>query len=167
MRAGYIRGNLNETFPLGTLAATTLVAQLVGGSVGESTWISSVKAIWALENLTEAAGQGPIMVGFAHSDYTAAEVEEYIENDNSWKIGDEIAKEISRRKIRIVGIFRAPGVALGPQVLNEGRPITTKVNWMINTGQTLDLWAYNTGDVALATTSPDVVVQGHVNLWSR
>ncbi len=164
----YLRGAVEEDFQLGTLASKTLVAQVVGDTVTESTWLSSFVATWAMSEFTVASGDGPIVVGIAHSDYTATEIEEWVENSDSWNIASEVEKEISRRKIRRVGVFRAAAAGgLGAAVLNQGRPVRTKCNWMLNTGQTVDLWAYNTGGSALATTDPQITVSGHANLWPR
>ncbi len=163
----YLRGNVDEKMDIGTLAARTLVAQVFGETVQERTYISSLVAAWALDDVTVAADDGPLMVGVAHSDYSAAEIEEFIETTGSWNEADLVqAREVAKRFIRVVGIFRsAPGGLLGSATLNEGRPIKTKLGWILTTGQSLDLWAYNLGASAYATTTPSLVCQGHANLW--
>ncbi len=167
-RRKYLKGILTEDMQLGTLASKALVAQISSDTVVESTWLSSVKCTWAISDLTPADGAGPIMVGVAHSDYSATEIEEFIENANSWNEGDLVAQEIAKRKIRIVGIL-VPEVAgaVGDGRLNDGKPITTKCGWILTTGNGVDIWAYNMGDVALGTTDPQVSVNGHANLWPR
>ncbi len=164
----YIRGNVNEVLSLGTLASLTLVADTFDDTVTERALISSIVAAYSLENFTVAAGSGPIIVGVAHGDYSAAEIEAYIENSQGWQEGDLVAREVGARKIRILGVFRAaPGGGLGAATLQEGRKIKTKLNWILNAGQTLDLWAYNSGTVAVGTTVPVIRAEGHVNLWPR
>ncbi len=165
----YLRGNVDETLNLGTLAATTLVGANFDESVNERTYLSSLKAIHTLDLLTQAAGQGPIMVGVAHSDYSDAEIEAWIENTGSWDEGDLVNQEIAKRKIRRVGVFDPQGedTTVATVALNEGRPITTKCGWILLQGQTLKQWAYNLGTAALATTNPSYRVQGHANLWPR
>ncbi len=102
------------------------------------------------------------MIGLAHSDYTDAEIEEYIETTDSWDQGNLVqGKEVRKRLIRRIGIFGSSGV------LNDGKPIHTRLNWLLRTGQTISLWAYNRGASALATTDPQVVAEGHANLWGR
>ncbi len=162
----YIRGNVDLDMALGTLNPKTLTAQAVSQTVTERTFLSSVVLLWSLIGKTVADNQGPIMVGIAHSDYTAAEIEAWIENQASWAEADLIGREINRRKIRRVGVFNED-VSLATQVLNQGQPQYTKCNWILNAGQTIDIWAYNNGSVALATTDPNVVVSGHANLWPR
>ncbi len=163
---GYRRGAVEELLDIGTLAADTLVSANFGASVDERTWISSLKAAWSLSGLTSSAGDGPLLVGIAHNDYSSAEIEAFIENTGSWQEGDLVAQEIGKRKIRIVGSFESLDVAAsGWMVMNDGKPITTKCNWVLNTGDTLKVWAYNMGDSAFATTDPDLHVNGHANLW--
>ncbi len=161
----YVRGQVDENLSIGTLAARTLVAQQFDETPQEEMFVSSIEASYSMSFATPGANIGPLLVGIAHSDYTAAEVEEFIENTGSWAVGDQIAQEVGRRKIRIIGTFRDQGGNLDSYALNEGRPIKTKLGWNIITGQSLDVWAYNLGSAAYATTVPEVHVEGHVNLW--
>ncbi len=163
----YIRGNVDEDLSLGTLASKTLVAVAFDEAVTERTLISSLIGIYSIENWTVGPGIGPLMVGVAHSDYSAGEIEAVIENTQGWKEADQIAREVGQRKVRIIGTFFQTGPALSVSVLNDGKPIKTKLNWILNAGQTLDFWVYNMGTGALATTVPVAHVQGHVNLWPR
>ncbi len=167
--ARYIRGQVDEELQLGTLAARTLVAQVFDEVVEERTLISSVVATYTLDQFTSGAGSGPIMVGLAHSDYSAAEIEEVIENTGSWTEGDKVSQEVAKRLVRIVGVFGSEGGAGATlkHTLRDGEKIKTKLNWILTTGQTLDLWAYNLGNAPLATTDPQVHVEGHANLWPR
>ncbi len=161
----YIRGNIDEKMSLGTLAGNTLVAQAFAESVEEKTFVSSIDVAWALLGLNPAVGDGPIVVGVSHSDYTAAEIEGFIENTGSWSEGDMITqREIGRRLIKIVGIFHND-TATTTEVLNDGRKLRTKLNWVLTTGDTLDLWAYNSGSSALDTTVAQLHINGHANLW--
>ncbi len=163
----YLKGVIQNRFTLGTLAATTLISSTNADAVTERAWLSTIMATWSMDQFTEGAGDGPILVGIAHSDYTDAQIEEFVEQAESWEEGDLVAKEISSRKIRRVGTFGQTGPALSGMVLNDGRPIRTKCGWILSTGQTIKFWAYNQGSSALATTSPAVVTAGHANLWPR
>ena len=136
--------------------------------VNERTFVSSAKLRWALDDFTPGTDIGPVMCGLAHSDYTAAEIEEWIENAGSWNEGDLVNQEIAKRKIKLVGIFGEPGSGAGNiAVLNDGKAITTKLGWILLQGQTLDLWAYNMGTAAIATTVPQCHIEGHCNLWPQ
>ncbi len=162
----YLKGQIQHDMSLGTLASKTLIGELVADTLDEKAWLSSVKASWSLSNWTQSTLDGPIMVGVAHSDYSDAQVEEWIEQIFSWNQGDKPGQEIARRHIRRVGVFnRAPGVPADWITLNDGRPVTTKCGWQLVTGQTVRLWAYNMGGSPLGTTDPIVHVNGHANLW--
>ncbi len=161
----YLRGNADELLALGTLASRTLVSVAFDETVAERAFVTSLIATWSMENFTDNAGDGPILVGVAHSDYTSAEVEEWIENAISWREGNMIGQEVGRRKVKIVGTFFATGPSASVEALNSGRPMKTKLNWILSAGQTLQVWAYNLGTSALATTDPQIHVQGHVNIF--
>lgn len=163
----YMKGQVHEELALGTLNGDTLIAQVMSDNVTERTRISSLVATYSLEAVTVSVNDGPIMVGIAHSDYSDAEIEAWIENANSWSQADLISREVSQRRIRRIGIFRLPvGMAAGVSwSLNSGRPVKTKLNWMLMENQSLKLWAFNLGSSALATTNPVVRAEGHVNLW--
>ncbi len=163
----YLKGSIANRFTLSTLGATSLISQLNSDVVTERAWLSSIVATWSIDQWTQGAGDGPILVGIAHSDYNDTQIEEWLENDASWEEGDLVAKEISARKIRRVGTFGQTGPALSGTVLNDGKPIRTKCNWLLSTGQTVLFWAYNQGSSALMTTNPAVVTNGYANLWPR
>ncbi len=114
--------------------------------------------------MTVAAGQGPILVGIAHGDYTNVEIEEWIESSESWNMNDLRTQEQARRKIKRVGMLRAEGAGQ-TFLLNDGKPVRTKCKWVLGPGETISMWYYNTGSGALATTDPVVTTQGHANLW--
>ena len=154
-----LKGVVDEALSLGTLAATTLVSQIYDDTVGQRTYVISHEAAWYLRNATSL--EGGILCGFAHSDYSAAEIEEFIENQGSWDEGDLIGQEVGRRKVRIVGQFS--GVA-SDLALNEGVPIKTKVGWVLNSGDTLQQWAYNLSGIT-QTTGQVLTTSGHV--WLR
>ncbi len=165
--ANYMKGNVDEILVISTLAAKTLVSAIFDDTVSERTRISSLIASYGVSLVTQGAGIGPLVVGIAHSDYTDAEIEEWIETTASWDVGDRLAtKEIAKRLIRRIGQFETPSTATRTETLNNGVPIKTKLNWTLNTGQTLRVWVYNQGTQPFATTSPEVSVQGHANLWS-
>ena len=161
----YLRGAIDDELALVTLAGGNVVSQVVSDTLEEKAWLSSVKAIWSMIDFSPGTSDGPILVGVAHSDYTAAEIEEWIENSGSWTSGDKISQEIARRKIRRVGVFaNLSASAAAADALNDGRPITTKCNWQLTSGQTLRFWAYNQGSNPL-TSGAVVHLAGHANLW--
>ncbi len=163
----YIRGTVDEATGLSTLAALTVAKQDFDETVNERTLISSIVATYSLSLFTKASGAGPIQVGIAHSDYSAAEIEAVLEATGSWDEGDLVQQELSKRKIRRIGIFDIPDDATEVSVLNDGKAIKSKLNWILNQGDTLSLWGYNLGASALATTVPVIQAVGHANLFPR
>ncbi len=166
-RRAYLRGAINHKLSLTTLASKVVVGSAVADTLTNKAWLSSVKATWSLKNLTDGPTVGPIVVGIAHSDYTDSEIEAWIENTESWETKDKVGQEVARRKIRRVGVFRTPNIALETAVLNDGRMVNTKCNWMLEIGQTVKVWAYNSGATDVGTTVPDLRVEGHANLWPK
>ncbi len=163
----YIRGDIDEELTIGTLVSKTLISTPFDNVVIERTLVSSVVVAVVVENWTPGADIGPLVVGIAHSDYTSAEIEEVIEATLSWSESDKKAQEVAKRQVRRFGILTAPPVVGEGRSLNHGDMFKVKLNWILNTGQTLRLWAYNAGGANFATTSPEVHLQGHANLWPR
>jgi len=163
----YLRGAIEENLSIGALNTRVAVKLNFGSVVNERTYVSSVKGTWTMSEFTKGAGRGPIEVGLAHSDYTATEILEYLTQSGSWNETDLVSQEIAKRKIRRVGVFEAPDAANEDAVLNDGKAIHTKCGWIMNQGQTLALWGFNSGSVALATTTPRIRILGHANLWPK
>jgi len=163
----YLRGAVDEQLTLTTLASKTAVAADFDSVVNERTLVSSVVARYSMTAFTKSTGDGPILVGLAHSDYSTTEIEEYIEQTESWNEGNLIAKEVGQRKIRRIGVFENPIDEAAAVVLNDGKAIKTKMNWILLQGQTVQVWAYNMGSSPLATTAPVIDVQGHANLFPK
>jgi len=165
----YIRGKIEIDGALGALATKSLVAIPTAETASERLYNSSIVATWSLKDLAITVDDGPILVGLAHGDYTAAEIEEVLENAGSWDEGNLVQQEVARRKVRIVGSFRATAAgaeAVQTYVLNQGRPIRTKTGWILTTGKPIDFWAYNMGSGSL-TTGANLHIYGHANLWPR
>ncbi len=164
----YLRGTMDHKLQLATLAGNTLVGSDIGDSVNETTWVSSVKANYSIANYTPSVETGPFILGWAHSDYSDGEIEEWVEQANSWNVGDKVSQEQSRRLIRQIGTFETlPLTVSGVESLNDGRMKTTKIGFMLESAQTLRFWVYNAGTAAVATSDPEIRVQGHANLWPK
>ncbi len=161
----YLKGIASEKMLLGTLAASTGIKENWDDSVDEASIVTSIVGSWALGNWSVATNVGPIAFGVAHSDYSQAEIESWYEATSSWDQGDLVAKEVANRKIRLIGIFAGAGVAVANIPFNDGKEVKTKLNWTLATGQTLALWAYNTGSTAVGGTDPSVNFSGHANIF--
>ncbi len=157
-RKKWHRVEFSESFALGTLAdGAAAVSNLTGGSASDNFYATSVEASWSMEALT--AGEVPIVVGLAHSDYSAAEVEAWIENTASFSQDDLVAQEVSRRKIRNVGQFSDTDET--DLVLNEGNKFKTICKFLVNEGKTINAWAYNKSGSALMTGAV-INIQGEI-----
>ncbi len=166
-RGTYLKGNIDEALSLGTLAASALIGDTWDETVNEKTFCSSIVVNWMVDNITSP--QGPIDFGVAHSDYSDAEILEVIQNAGSWDTGDKISQEQAKRLVRQIGTLQAESSLAGTTDyrFNDGRPKKTKLNWALQTGDTLKMWAFNRSAGALATTVPSLRASGHANLWQR
>ncbi len=148
----------SELVTLGTLGAQTAIVTVFDSTVEDSTYLLSIECVYSMSE--HAVNEGPIVVGVAHSDYTAAEILEWYQAAGAWDRGDKIAQEHNSRKIRQVGVF--PGL-VGFEVLNDGRPLKTKLGFMLAPGDTLGLWAINEDNGALTTGT---VVEASGKVWA-
>ncbi len=159
----YLKGNIDDEVAITSLASKDVVGAAPDETVAQRTRCTSIVVGCALNDYTVVAGAGPIVVGIAHSDYTDAEVEEYLETTGQWDEGDLVAQEHAKRKVRILGEFSGAEVA---EVLWNGAKRKFKLNWILNSGDGLRLWAYNSGDQPVSGTgSPAFVLNGHANLF--
>ncbi len=147
--------------PLLTLNNGVALGQIFGSVVFDRTFVSSVVATWNLRDLTVA--EGPIICGLAHSDYSSAEIEGWLENLGGWNEGNLVSQEVAKRKIKIVGTMHSV-VTTFEINLNEGQEIHTKLNWVLMEGQSVQQWAFNRGGANLTTGAIQLIV-GHANLW--
>ncbi len=157
----YQRIQVSSAIALGTLASNTVIAGVTTADTAIDTGkVSSIVAGWDLEAHT--AGEGPIAVGVAHSDYSATEILEYLTLATGFDRGDKIAQERQGRRIRRVGVF---GGGLADVSLNDGVPIKTKLNWVLVEGDTIQSWALNLDGSSL-TTGTLLNIQGNLNFWN-
>lgn len=147
-RKALVVGQINPAagIALGTLGNNTLISVTTGENPVQEMWLMSVDLTWGMQDLT--VGEGPILVGVAHEDYTDTEIEEYLENTGSWNPSKLIEKERAGRKVRVAGLFAGQ---LAQEYLNDGKPIRTRCGWRNAENQSLKLWAYNRGGGTLTT----------------
>ncbi len=151
------KASLSASLALGALAAADVASGSVGGTLDQEIRISSAKLTWGLEQHT--AGQGPIVVGLADADLTAAEIEECLEATASFNIQNRVAREQATRPVRIVGIFNGQA---GTESLNDGNPIFTRCGFHgVDDGSPIQIFALNK-DQDVLTTGTSVVVTGSV-----
>ncbi len=151
------------------VAANTTIGALTGFDViaGDLTAASanayrlmSINASYSLANLGATADDGQEF-GVAHSDYTAAEIEQCLEAQGAIDVRAKIENEQANRLVRSIGqMTGAPGTGAGLS-FNDGRPTTTKLNWAMGIGDKLVLWIRN-GSPTIYTTGASIVTNGQV-----
>ncbi len=132
----------------GALADNTVARSALAATLVREVWVHSVKCTYVVDAHT--AGEGPWLFGWAHSDYTAAEILECLTAVGSWDISNKILQEQARRKVRIVGTFN--GLA-SEELFNDGRALKSTIKFKLTAGQTLVLWQWNRSGAIFSTGS--------------
>ncbi len=162
----YVKGDVALDVALSTLAAQDVVTSPFP-NVDTQMRCSSIVAAWTLQGGTSAGtGQGPLIVGLAHGDYSTAEILEWFAS-NAGIQADMIQQEHANRKCRHVGDMwtqdsgaGAAGTAMGR--LKNGSKIRTKMQWHLAEGADLAFWARNTDSAAVVNASTALTVTGTV-----
>ncbi len=157
---GYKKLQIADVLTLGVLASGDVISEALPTVLTQDRRISSVDLLWGVRGLT--AGEGPIDAGVAHSDYSAAEIEECLEATGSWSDTDKVAAEQANRLVCRIVTFSGE---VAEEVANDGKPIKTKLNWRIPDGSTLQTWTRNRSGATL-TTGGVVVLDGHANSFT-
>ncbi len=156
-----LRFQFNVT--IGTLASGVMLSTAIGVGQGQEYWAISVDLATSLENVTEQTG-GPLAFGFAHSDYTPTELDEWYEATNTMT-GDTQQQEHGKRKVRDTGIFQTQAGTLAVQNFNDGNLKRTKLGFRVEDTKTVAIWQRNMGDSSYATTVP--IMRGYGKLYLK
>ncbi len=153
---------IQSSSAIGALAALDVVSAVVGSVASDTYRLKSLKASWSIADLG-AQVDDAFQFGVAHSDYTAAEIEECLEAAAAIDLGDKVAQEQANRLVRRIGTISAPGTAgpAGGIPFNDGMPVTTKLNWLISIGDQLQVWIRN-GSATVYTTGALLVLSGQI-----
>ncbi len=145
------------------LATLDVTAGPITGAAADPYRLLSIKNTYAWGDIAAAIDDG-LEFGVAHSDYTEAEIEECLESQGSMDLGDKVQQEHSNRLVRSLGRISSASAIVGgaAQPFNGGRPLKTKLNWLMSTGDTLNLWVRN-GSGTVWTVGSGLFVQG--DLW--
>lgn len=143
---GYEAVRINESLALGGLNDRTVVAQGLTTSPedGHSRWNWSFEGFISIKDQT--GGEGPIVVGCCHGDYTVTEVKEALEATDT-NTEDQILLEQSRRKVRTWGIFT--GKDSDGYLNNNTRSQKHKIKFSTSEGNSVSVFAYNDSGAAL------------------
>ncbi len=161
-RRGFVAIPYDTSLTLSMLADQSVLKQtLLGANFGEDIFIISVKGSLSLRNMT--VGEGPIHVGYSHSDLSVTEISEALTAELT-DPDDIIAKERARRPVRKVGSFE---VTTADEVFNLGIEVKTPIKFSVGDGHNLDVWVFNRSGGAL-TTGGVLVVHGTIfGRWQR
>ncbi len=132
---------------LSTLAtATGIVDPLTFGenTLSDNYFVNSVQVGVGVTGFTD--GEGPLLIGIAHADYSLAEIEQWVEQTAAYTRANLIGREIANRLIRKIGIVT---LAAGSAVRRSKK---MKLNWQLHAGNSgLQLWVYNLDTNTLTT----------------
>ncbi len=151
------RVRVTPSVALGALVSGIVVKGGISGAAPNTYRAISSDQVWSLEGLT--SGEGPVVVGYAHSDYTVTEIKEAIDAAASIDPGLKIERERAGRLVRIVGIITSD-----VDRLNDGKPLKTRLNWLITPGDEVNIFAMNESG---ATLSTGAVLHITGNLWVK
>ncbi len=149
-----------ETIGITALAAGDVITGFLTNAGTDPYRLMSIDCSYSVVNLGDQIDDGQEF-GVAHSDYTAAEVEECLESQAAIDLGDKVAQEQSNRLVRSIGRMSGLGATGGGRVFADGRPVKTKLNWHMSTGDQLNAWIRN-GSGIVYTTGAALSIQGHV-----
>ena len=138
----------------GALASLDVTSGSIMDAATNPYRLVTVKASYSWTDIPNNV-DGGMTFGLAHSDYTAAEIEECLEAQGAIDRGDKIALEQSNRLVRQIGVMesRTTSAASGTIVFNDGRQIKTKLNWYIGVGDGISIWMRNASNTAWSTGS--------------
>ncbi len=131
-----IKFDFNRT--LTTLALDGLTSiNVLGTNLERAAYAISLDCYWTLRGLT--VGEGPLQVGMAHSDLSTTEIGEALIAEPTGP-GDIVEREQSSRPVRNSGVFS--GFAAN-EVLNDGKPMRTKLGFTLDEEQNVLMWVKN------------------------
>lgn len=135
------------------------------GNLAEDLHVVSVDATWSL--ISAVVNEGPLQVGFSHSDLTIAEVIECLDVEMT-DPDNRIDAERAGRPVRKVGMLREVGTAVEGVQLNHGEPIRTKFRFSVGNGHTIKAWTVNRGGATISSVGQIIEVDGTIyGRWRR
>ncbi len=153
------RVRITPSLGLSTLATLTALTVAVTPAASSTYRCISIDTVWGSVGVVQTGG--PFTVGYAHSDYSVGEIKEAIEASAAIDVGNKVAMEQANRLVRIVGTMAFQSA--DEQALNDGRPIKTRLNWLMSIGQSVNAFVYNEGTVAV--TGATLKLTG--NMWVK
>ncbi len=136
---------------LATLALDGLTSiNVLGTNLARPAYAISIDTYWTLRGLT--AGEGPLEVGYAHSDLSTTEIGEALIAEVT-SPGEIIEREQASRPVRMAGMFSGIGTN---EVLNDGKPTRRRLGFTLNEGQNVLMWVKNISSANPMTTGAQI-----------
>ncbi len=156
---------INSGLAIGALASADVIAGAITNAPTDPMRFISVDLAYGITDLA-AVIDDAFAFGLAHGDYTAAEIEECLESGASMDLGNKVEQEQANRLVREIGLITKAAAAAsgGGLPFNEGKPVHTKLNWLMSIGDQLQLWVRNNSGVVY-TTGSTLAVSG--KLWVK
>ncbi len=149
---------------VGALAAGDVTAVAITNATADKLRFITLDASYTWADIQQITDDG-MTFGLAHSDYSAAEIEECLESFTAIDLGDKVAQERSNRLVREIGTFSSVTSAAGSGAqFNDGKPVKTKLNWLMSAGDQLNIWFRNGSGIVYVDGS-SVTVNG--TLWVK
>ncbi len=155
---------INSENAVGALATLDVASAGLTATTADKIRFISLIGSWTWSDLQQITDDA-MAFGVAHSDYTAAEIEECLEATGSMDLGDKVAAEKANRLVREIGMFSSVTSAAGSGVqFNDGKPVKTKLNWLMSAGDSLVVWVRNSSSLVYVTGSS---INFAGNLWVK
>ncbi len=152
-----------QGFGVGALAALDVVSGAITDAATDPYRLVTADLAYKLVDLGAAIDDGQEF-GLAHSDYTAAEIEECLEAQTSIDLGNKLAQEQANRLVRTVGVLTGDAIASGGKFFMDGQPVKVKLNWRMSSGDTLNLWIRNASSIIWSSGAAMTALG---NLWIK
>ncbi len=164
-RAFHLRKvKIASEFAIGALAALDVITGAMTNVVADKLRLISVNLSYGISNHAAVIDDG-YTFGLAHSDYSAAEIEECLESGASIDLGNKVSQEQANRLVREIGQINGAGVVVSEGIpFNDGMPVRTKLNWLLSEGDSLNVWVRNASG-AIYTSGTTLVISG--DLWVK
>ncbi len=148
---------------VGALASLDVTSGSITNAVSDPIRVITADLSISIADLGATIDDGQ-EIGLSHSDYSAAEIEECLEAAGAIDRGDKIANERANRLVRSLGQVTETASAGAGLDWNGGQPKKIRLNWLLNTGDSITLWIRN-GSGVVWTTGATVVVIG--SIWVK
>ncbi len=146
---------------IGALASLDVISGAGTSALTNTLRVISVNAAYSISDIGNAVDDS-FQFGWAHSDYSATEIEECLEATLSMDVGNKVAQEQANRLVREIGMVNSVSAATGAGgPFNDGRQVKTRLNWLLSIGDTLNLWVRNASGTVY-TTGAFLIANGEI-----